>query len=78
MTNEPILSRSERQQIAEILDRRANDVASFREDVEKKLGQRLDDYRGSVDLALTREVKRLRKLADKVRPPKADENEDED
>lgn len=72
MTNIPIiyphLTHTDRAQIAEILDRRANDVATFREDVERKLGQKLDDYRGSADLALTREVSRLRRLANKVRP----------
>ena len=50
-------------QIAEILERRANDVATFKEDVERRLKEPLGDYRGSVEMALTREVSRLRRLA---------------
>ena len=69
------LSDSERRQIAEILDRRANDVASFKYDTEKKLGQPLGDYRGSVEMAMTREVARLRRLAEKINPPTAEDDE---
>jgi hypothetical protein len=69
------LSDSERRQIAEILDRRANDVASFKYDTEKKLGQPLGDYRGSVEMAMTREVTRLRRLAEKINPPAAEDDE---
>lgn len=63
------LTASEREQIAEILDRRANEVASF--SLEYK---RDGKHYGSVDLALTREIDRLRKLSGRVKPP---ETEDE-
>ena len=55
------LTRAERKQIAEILTRRANEIAGFS-----------DTYRndpkhfGSVELALTREIERLRHLADLI------------
>jgi hypothetical protein len=67
------LTKEDRQRIAEILCRRANEVAAF-----------VDDYRrdgkhhGSVELALTREVERLRSLAEKVNPPEPDGEEDGD
>ena len=57
------MTKSERAQIAEILSRRANEIASF-----------ADEYRsdqkhyGSVELALSREIDRLRRLADRVNP----------
>jgi hypothetical protein len=57
------LTKSERAQIAEILSQRANEIAGFS-----------DAYRGdpkhygSVKLALTREIDRLRRLADRVNP----------
>ena len=75
----PIISLSvhERQQIAEILDRRSNEIATFKGDLERKLEQRLGDFPGSVDLAITREISRLRKLADKVRPPLPEEDDEE-
>jgi len=63
------LTDSERKQIDDILRRRANDIASFKTDAEKKLGTTLDEYRGSVDMALTREITRLRSLADKIALP---------
>ena len=71
------LSVSERQQLAEILDRRSNEIASFKSDLERKLEQRLGDFPGSVELAITREISRLRKLADKVRPPSPDDDDEE-
>lgn len=67
---EPELTKSERKQIAEILERRANEIASFS-----------GDYRGdpkhyaSVELALSREISRLRKLAERVNPQ---DHEDDD
>jgi len=64
------LTKSERAQIAEILDRRSNEIAGFSCDYKKD-----DSHFGSVELALTREIGRLRRLADKVNPP---EPEDED
>ncbi len=72
------LTPNECRQIAEILDRRANDVATFKEDTEKRLGQPLDEYRGSVEMALSREVTRLRFLADKIRPPRQPVADDEE
>ena len=71
------LSVHERQQIAEILDRRSNEIATFKGDLERKLEQRLGDFPGSVELAITREISRLRKLADKVRPPSPDDEDEE-
>lgn len=71
-----VLTTSEREQIAEILDRRANDIASFQGDVRTWTGGTVKEYPGSVELALSRETKRLRKLADKVRPPSPEDDED--
>lgn len=57
------LTQSERSQIATILNRRANEIAGFS-----------DTYRndpkhfGSVEFALTREIERLRRLAERVNP----------
>jgi len=59
------LTESESRQVEEILTRRANEIAGF-----------LSEYRsdskhyGSVELALTREVDRLRRLAAKIAPDK--------
>lgn len=64
------LSQSERAQIAEILDRRANEIAGF-----------CDEYRrdakhfGSVEFALSREISRLRRLAERVNPPEPEDEE---
>lgn len=65
------LSRSESDQIGDILLRRANEIASFSIDYQKK-----PDHYGSVELAMTREMQRLRRLADRVNPaPQSDEDE---
>lgn len=59
------LTANEQIQISEILDRRANEIATY-----------LMEYRndpkhyGSVELALSREVERLRHLSGRVNPPK--------
>lgn len=58
------LTFSECKQIAEILYRRANEIAGFSSDYKKD-----GNHYGSVELALTREIERLRRLADKVSPP---------
>lgn len=50
--------------VKETLDRRANEVAGFRSDYVKQ-----EPHYGSVDLALSREVSRLRCLAMKFAPP---------
>ncbi len=64
------LTKAERDQIGEILERRANEIAGFGDDYRRKL-----DHFGSVELALTREIQRLRRLAERVNPaaPEGDE-----
>lgn len=58
------LTSSERHQIDEILRRRANEIAEHRSNYTRD-----DKHHGSVELALTREIDRLRRLADRVNPP---------
>lgn len=58
------ISAAARRQIAEILDRRANEVAGFLGEYRNR-----PEHFGSVELALTREVDRLRRLADQIEPP---------
>ncbi len=65
------LTKSERKQIAEILDRRANEIAGFQADYTKD-----NRHYGSVELALNREIERLRRLADIVDPPETDDDQD--
>jgi hypothetical protein len=62
------LTDSERDQIATILTRRANEVAGFKNNYKEALA--------SVDYACELEIKHLRKLADKVNPPKPEEDEE--
>ena len=57
-----ILTLTEREQIAEILKRRANDIASY------KMRHLKDDEPASVEFALSREISRLRRLAERVNP----------
>lgn len=64
------LTKSEREQIAEILKRRANEIASFN----RKYTEATDHY-GSVELAHSREIERLRNLAVRVNPPEPEEDE---
>lgn len=65
------LTKTERAQIEEILSRRSNEIAGF-----------LDDYRrdpkhyGSVEFALSREIDRLRHLAERVNPAEPDDEEE--
>jgi hypothetical protein len=59
-------------QIADILSRRANEIAGFTNDYRSK-----SEHYGSVELALTREMSRLRDLAHKINPPLI-EDDDED
>ena len=66
------LTKNERKQIAEVLDRRANEIAGFSDDYRKK-----PDHYGSVELALIREIGRLRQLADRVNPPEPTEDDDD-
>ena len=57
------LNKNERKQIREILDRRAAEIASFHSEY-----TRSQSHYGSVELALMREIDRLRKLADRACP----------
>ena len=68
--NSKELKPSERKQVAEILNRRANEIAKF-------LGSYRDnpEHFGSVELALTREIDRLRTLAIRVNPPEPEEDD---
>jgi hypothetical protein len=68
MTTE--LTKGERAQIAEILSRRANEIAGFSGDYRNDT-----KHYGSVELALSREIDRLRRLSERVNPT---EPEDED
>jgi len=45
------LTKNERKQIAEILSRRANEIAGFKGDYQKS-----DNHYGSVELALSRDI----------------------
>jgi hypothetical protein len=65
------LTKSEREQIAEILERRANDIAGY------KLRNLKDDEPASVEFALTREISRLRRLAKRVNPLEPQEDDEE-
>lgn len=62
------LTKSEQRQIAEILERRANEIAQFSSEY-----QRAASHFGSVEFALTREITRLRQLAARVNPPEHDD-----
>lgn len=55
-------------QIAEILNRRSNEIAMFSCDYRSET-----NTRGGVELALSREIDRLRRLSDKICPPSEDE-----
>jgi hypothetical protein len=62
------LTLNERKQIEEILRRRANEIAGFQSDLRGK-----QDI-ASVDFALELEIKRLRRLADKLHPQALDDD----
>ena len=64
------LTKGERKQIAEILSRRANEIAGFSGDYRND-----PKHYGSVELALTREIERLRRLAERVSPPEPEHND---
>jgi hypothetical protein len=64
------LTKREREQIAEILKRRANEIAGFSEEYRSK-----PEHYGSVELAMTREIERLRHLAVRVNPPEPETDE---
>ena len=76
------LTQLEVEEILEILKRRANDVASFKDDVKTWTGGTFKEFPGSVEMALSREVNRLRELARKLKeanpfPHEDDEDDDE-
>lgn len=64
------LIRNEQLQIADILKRRANEIARFSTEYKKDKG-----HFGSVELALTREIDRLRTLAERICPVEPEEDE---
>ena len=63
----PKLTQEDREDISEILSRRANEIAGFLHKYREN-----EDHYGSVELALTREIDRLRKIANKVNPYEED------
>lgn len=65
------LTKSERKQIGLILSRRANEIAGFCDDYRKK-----PEHYGSVEFALTREMDRLRHLAERVNPAEPDDEDE--
>lgn len=65
------LTTHEREQIAEVLRRQANEIAGFKADY-----TRGNAHLGSVELALTREIARLRHLESRVHPAEHDEGEE--
>lgn len=66
------LTKHERAQIREILERRANEIAGFADEYRRKA-----EHYGSVELAHTREIERLRRLAERVNPPEPEEDDDD-
>lgn len=64
------LTKRERAQIGEILERRANEIAGFSDEY-----RRDPKHYGSVEFALTREIDRLRRLAERVNPDTEEEDE---
>ena len=70
-----LLTDSERREVADILGRRANELASFREDIEKATATKFNGWPGCIDLAVEREMTRLRGLQAKIKPaPKSYED----
>lgn len=67
----PDVTRKECEQIAEILNRRANEIAGFSSEYRQDA-----NHFGSVELALSREIERLRRLAERVCPPEPEADED--
>lgn len=57
------LTKHERAQIAHILDRRANEIAIHASEYTRD-----PKHHGSVEMALTREIERLRALSERVNP----------
>lgn len=67
------LTKSERNQIGEILRRRANEIAGFSDSYRRQA-----EHYGSVELAHSREITRLRRLAARVDPPEPEDDADAD
>lgn len=65
------LTKAERKQIGEILSRRANEIAGFGDKYRRE-----PEHYGSVELALTREIERLRRLAERVNPEEPENDDD--
>ena len=72
------LSESDRREIAEIMQRRANELASFRQDLEAHAKEKFNNFPGCVEMAISREIQRLRGLANKVRGACGENNEEND
>lgn len=68
--NSKELTKNERKQVAEILNRRANEIAKFSGSYREN-----PEHFGSVEFALTREIDRLRTLATRVNPPEPEEDD---
>lgn len=62
----PELTHHERDEIKQILGRRATDVATFKGDLKRAAGDKIGVFPGSVELALEREASRLYRLARRV------------
>lgn len=67
------LTESERFQVSEILARRANEIASFKDDLNEKSGTKYS-LPGSVEMALSLEIERLRAIARKINPQTPEES----
>ena len=77
--SEPIqLTPGEREQVATILSRRANEIAWYSGEHDERacLSTNKKPMPASVEYALELEMKRLRKLADKINPPKKELDEE--
>lgn len=64
------LTKRERKEIAEVLNRRSNEIAEFHRTYTSD-----GAHFGSVEIALAREMERLRSLAHRVNPPEPIEEE---
>jgi hypothetical protein len=71
-----ILTDSECREISDILRRRANELATFKSDYIEVVGKLPNGFPGSVQLAIGREMDRLRGLAEKVYFPDPTRDED--
>jgi len=78
LKTELTLSESERDQIATILSRRANEIAGYKGDHSCEYGTTAASEKqmpASVEYALELEIKRLRRLADKLTTKKPEPDE---